>query len=244
MTVRKPEPRIKESFPPVEEVLELEPEELASYLLMYLKALEDAGQRINRHNFTLINSPEFEDYASEHKEELRKRFIEAWIWLEKELLVAPKNWGEEFFVTRRGVVVAERIAKEQNFEFYKAESLLPAENLDPALVREVRSLFIRGDYDTAVFKAFREVEIRVREKAGYTTNEIGVALMRNAFHPDTGSLVDSSMEKGERQAISDLFAGAIGKFKNPSSHRNVEYTDPKEVADIIHIANQLLRMCR
>ena len=42
--------------------------------------------------------------------------------------------------------------------------------------------------------------------------------------------------------MSDLFAGAVGKFKNPSSHRDIEYTDPNEVADIIRLANQLLRM--
>jgi hypothetical protein len=40
----------------------------------------------------------------------------------------------------------------------------------------------------------------------------------------------------------DLFAGAVGKYKNPSSHRDVEFTDPKEVADLIRIANHLLRI--
>ena len=44
-----------------------------------------------------------------------------------------------------------------------------------------------------------------------------------------------------QQAIMDLFAGAIGTFKNPSSHRDVDYR-PEGVADIIGIANQLLRI--
>jgi hypothetical protein len=43
-------------------------------------------------------------------------------------------------------------------------------------------------------------------------------------------------------AVRELFSGALGTFKNPSSHREVKYDDPKEVADAISIANQLLRM--
>jgi hypothetical protein len=40
----------------------------------------------------------------------------------------------------------------------------------------------------------------------------------------------------------EFFAGALGTFKNPSSHRYIDFSDPKEAADIIHIANQLLRI--
>jgi hypothetical protein len=43
--------------------------------------------------------------------------------------------------------------------------------------------------------------------------------------------------------VRDLFVGAIGIFKNPSSHRNVQFDDPGEAADMISTANQLLRMC-
>ena len=39
----------------------------------------------------------------------------------------------------------------------------------------------------------------------------------------------------------NLFAGAIGTFKNPPSHRDVGYK-PEAVSDIIGIANQLLRI--
>ena len=46
---------------------------------------------------------------------------------------------------------------------------------------------------------------------------------------------------GEKQAMSDLFAGAIGLYKNPSSHHEVEYA-PEEAAEIIIIASHLLRI--
>jgi hypothetical protein len=69
-----------------------------------------------------------------------------------------------------------------------------------------------------------------------------VFLMRKAFHPENGLLTDSTQVPSEKQAISDLFAGAIGSFKNPSSHRDVDFTDPAEVAELIMFADQLIRI--
>ena len=42
---------------------------------------------------------------------------------------------------------------------------------------------------------------------------IGVPLARYALHPDTGPLADQRLEGGEREAISHLFAGALGAFE-------------------------------
>jgi hypothetical protein len=66
-----------------------------------------------------------------------------------------------------------------------------------------------------------------------------VALMREAFHCDRGKLTDQTRVSGEKQAVSDLFAGAVGMFKNPSSHRNVSYA-PEEAATLIRLADYLL----
>jgi uncharacterized protein (TIGR02391 family) len=65
----------------------------------------------------------------------------------------------------------------------------------------------RGKYDTAVFEAMKAVEVAVRAA---TAADIGTKLMRKAFDVDNGPLTDKATELAERQARSDLFAGAIG----------------------------------
>jgi uncharacterized protein (TIGR02391 family) len=66
--------------------------------------------------------------------------------------------------------------------------------------------------------------------------------MRKAFDPDTGPLTDQTEEKGEREAAGHLFAGAIGLFKNPTSHRDVNINDPAEAAELIIVADLLIRI--
>jgi uncharacterized protein (TIGR02391 family) len=114
-------------------------------------------------------------------------------------------------------------------------------DLHPLIAGRVRSQFLLGEYELAVLAALREVEIRVRELAGASDSDIGVKLMRQAFG-GTGRLADQTLDGGERDAISALFAGAIGVFKNPSSHRQVEYADPAVASEIILLGDLLLRM--
>jgi uncharacterized protein (TIGR02391 family) len=53
---------------------------------------------------------------------------------------------------------------------------------------------------------------------------------------------DQEAEPGEREAMSALFAGAIGMFKNPTSHREVDFDDPTEAAEIVLVADLLMRI--
>lgn len=87
----------------------------------------------------------------------------------------------------------------------------------------------------------RQVEIRVRDLAGASAGDLGVALMKDAFGKD-GPLTDLDLEPGEQQATMALFWGAIGVFKNPSSHRQVDFADPTLASEVILLADLLLRM--
>jgi uncharacterized protein (TIGR02391 family) len=119
--------------------------------------------------------------------------------------------------------------------------LLPQKLLHPVIAQKVWSLFLRGEYDTAVFQAFKEVEIAVREAGGYKPENLGVDLMRKAFNWENGPLTDSEIPKAEREAIASLFAGAIGLYKNPNSHRRVEIKS-LEAVEMIMIASHLLNI--
>jgi hypothetical protein len=70
---------------------------------------------------------------------------------------------------------------------------------------------------------------------------IGCALMRDAFAPKNGVLSDAQAVPGEQTALMELFTGAIGYFKNPGSHREVEPT-AIEAAESIMLASRLLRI--
>jgi uncharacterized protein (TIGR02391 family) len=141
------------------------------------------------------------------------------------------------FVTRRG----EQITNASDLEAYRRADILPKRILHPVIAQKVWSPFIRGDYDTAVFQAFKEVEVRVRKAGEFGDEDIGVPLMRNAFDPNRGPLTDANLPIAEREALAHLFAGAIGSYKNPHSHRNVTI-DPTEAVEMIMLASHLLKI--
>jgi uncharacterized protein (TIGR02391 family) len=113
--------------------------------------------------------------------------------------------------------------------------------MHPRIAARVRSQFLLGEYELAAFAAMREVEIRVRELAGASAGDIGVPLMTKAFK-EGGPLRDPSAEGGEQVAMMALFQGAIGVFKNPTSHRQVDYADPTIASEVVLFADLLLRM--
>jgi uncharacterized protein (TIGR02391 family) len=110
---------------------------------------------------------------------------------------------------------------------YAVARRLPKETLHPRISGPVWMSFMRGEFDTAAFQAMKAVEVAVREAAGLAASDLGTKLMRKAFDVETGPLTDKTAEPAERQALSDLFVGAIGTYKNPHSHRDVLLSDPE-----------------
>lgn len=108
-------------------------------------------------------------------------------------------------------------------------------------LEHVKSQFLLGEYELAAFAAMREVEIRVRELSGANSSLLGVKLMWDSFGAK-GKLTDPNLDPGEQVGIMELFAGAIGTFKNPPSHRQVDYADPTEASEVVLFADLLMRL--
>jgi hypothetical protein len=139
-----------------------------------------------------------------------------------------------------------RLKIRTDVDAFRKGRILTGELLPTLFAEKVVPLFRRGDHDVAVFQAFKEVEVAVRNTANakgaaYADSEVGTTLMRKAFHSDTGPLADKTLVPAEREAEMHLFAGAIGHAKNPTSHRDVAMTAP-EAARLIVFASHLFEI--
>jgi uncharacterized protein (TIGR02391 family) len=119
---------------------------------------------------------------------------------------------------------------------------MPKALVHESLREAIWPMLLRGDYDTAVFQSFKQVEIAVREAAGYPVTKLGRDLMNDAFKPNVGPLANKSRPDAEQLAERELFAGAIGSYKNPQSHRHVGIPTAEEAAEMIILASHLLRI--
>jgi len=63
----------------------------------------------------------------------------------------------------------------------------------------------------------RKIEIRVRDLGGFDSSLIVVKLVREAFKPGWGDPSRTAIGLREQVGTMELFAGALGTFKNPPS---------------------------
>jgi uncharacterized protein (TIGR02391 family) len=126
---------------------------------------------------------------------------------------------------------------------HAARALQAVDLLHPVIVGEALPEVDRGPdhFSTAILRAYRAIEIAVRDVGGFGGDRIGVPLMNAAFGPG-GKLREESSDGGEAEAVRQLFAGAVGAFKNPVSHRDVEERDPAKVLRLLAFASALLEI--
>jgi uncharacterized protein (TIGR02391 family) len=164
---------------------------------------------------------------------------EAWAWLMTHGLVvrnSSQSSSDAYVVSRLGLDTLK----------YGVARLAAAERLGVALharlAQRIEQQFLLGEFELAVFASMKEVEVRVRELANASQSLLGVKLMQHAFAPEKGVLTDPDADPGEKVAMMELFKGAIGMFKNPASHRPVDYDDATLASEVILFADLLLRL--
>ncbi len=241
--------KLSSLIPAALDLLELEVEELAGVLLVHLNSC-NPGDCVAVQNGAISQSGFFGDDRRGKQPEFGARqaevdlaLREAWAWLQNEGLLIRRSEGDSWLVfSRRG----KRIRTRDNVTSYLKAHLLPERQIHPSIASRVYPAFLRGAYDTAIFEAFREVEIAVRSAGQFQSHQVGVSLIRAAFaasknNASPGPLTDTDLPVAEQEAMANLFAGAFGFYRNSTGHRHVP-THPEEAAEVIMFASQLLRI--
>jgi len=120
-------------------------------------------------------------------------------------------------------------------------ALMPRTYVHPTIIQKSFSLLESGELESAVLQAFKCIEVSIRKKIKASADEVGVKLIRKAFHADTGDLTDYKLPQAEREAFSHYIAGAFGFYKNACSHRDVEL-EFISAFDRIVVASDLLKI--
>lgn len=231
-------------IPDIDVLLALAPEELAEVVLQLAHEHKQNNkihlQTIASHIHGTLGANN--GYPQNSKNDAELVLAEAWNWLLIQGLLIPEpgpngNNGWMLFSRRAQAVLANN-----SFTTYARSVEFPKALLHPSIADEVWLDIVRGDIETAVFKSFRAVEIAVREVGHFADTDIGVPLMRKAFDRVTGPLSDQKQPDAEREALAHLFAGAIGSYKNPHSHRTVTINDATEAQEMVVLASHLLRI--
>lgn len=225
--------QLSQFLPDADAVTALGPEDLGMILLKIAQGERGRNFPLSDLQHQARNLPG----ASRDWQKIDRVLAEAWQWLINEglLIVAPDSVGY-YCVTRKGAA----LKSDTDVEVYRQGNLLPVGLLHPRIAEKVRPMFLRGDYDVAVFQAFKEVEVTVRSGGKFDDSLVGTKLMRKAFDADTGPLRMNWLEPSEREALAHLYAGAIGFCKNPQSHRDVGL-ERDEAAQLIVLASFLLQ---
>lgn len=232
------------AIPDIDVLMALAPEELAEIVLR----IAHEHRQNDKVHIQVISShihgtPGISDgYPRNRKKDAELALSEAWNWLTVQGLLIPEpgtngsnGW---MFLSRR----ARAILANDSFTTYTRSVAFPKAMLHPSIAEDVWLDIVRGDLETAVFKSFRAVEVAVREAGNYADTDIGTTLMRKAFDKMTGPLSDMQQPEAEREALAHLFAGAIGSYKNPHSHRTVSINDATEAHEMVILASHLLRI--
>lgn len=188
-------------------------------------------------NYVSTVGQEYGQHGIGRHKEVMQAVAEAWAWLRSNGFICwHVDHGEQWVALTR---LGKSTADVKTFGKWVEERELPTYMLNEDLHDSALPLYRQGRFDTAVFEAFKSLEVAVRSAAGLGAELIGVNLVNKAFNPEDGPLADANAERGERVALMNLVAGALGSYKNPHSHRRVEI-GAREAREMLLLASHLL----
>ena len=237
-----------EAIPDVEALLAMEPEELGAKLLFVLRKAQQREPQRMLHRQDVAGPHLFQSnhggrtYPGNRQDKVELALFEAWQWLEVQGLLLPERGTNGTSGFRRFSRRARNVENEDQFVRYETGRRIPKESLHPRIAKTVWMAFVRGEFDVAVFHALKAVEVAVREATGLSNTFVGSKLMREAFNSG-GKLTDRAADPGEQTGLMELFAGTMGTYKNPQSHRDVKLDDPAETIEIIMLTNSAAAHC-
>lgn len=147
----------------------------------------------------------------------------------------------------------ERLSRSSTFSFGKKrvgsgeKEVFPdhpfdSRNIHGDISKACIKLFDDGHFEEAVFKAFKKIEIAVREKSGCKGQ--GFALMMHAFDEKKPRLkfneLQSTSEVDEQRGLRNIFAGAFPAVRNPRGHDDIPDT-LDQCLDHLSFASYLMR---
>lgn len=237
-------------FPLYVQFMELNPADVGSLILPLI--LRHQRQQANRgfvpSNLAIAFAREYyADYERAHEMQRTEIgpsdvFMEGMAFLERAGLLIPLAFegvghGSWMKLSRAGIAAAEN-----GVATTAISSLECGRLLHPSIARECLREVERGPdgYDSAIFKAFREVELRLRAVTKSEGTKDAIRVVNEAFAPPNGIFVDLNGDQNEWRGIRDCFAGAIAAFRNPVAHRVVGHNDAEQVMRLLIYASSLL----
>jgi len=227
-------PRLKDIYSTAAQLCEVPLLDLSQSVLQVLGSkLQRSHDAECAHNFLLGVRNEYDQ-----SELAALACSEAWAWLYSNGFIChhPSHDAQWMTLTRLG---RNHYAQDVSLKSWIADRQLPEDMLHASLRPTAIRLFRQELFDTAVFEAFKVLEVSIRQAAGLGDEWLGTKLTARAFNPESGPLTDKTAEPGERQALMNLMSGAIGSYKNPQSHRHVGL-EASEAREMIIMASHLL----
>ncbi|MBX3076795.1 hypothetical protein KF707_22345 [Candidatus Obscuribacterales bacterium] len=112
-----------------------------------------------------------------------------------------------------------------------------AAQLHPQIYHICWKPFERHHFGEAIVLAVKEVEDAVKMAVSGNINDSGVALVRKAFDPEEGILIDKETSMTDNQGVGDLLAGFLGRYGSVQQNSVFSFV---ETARILTLASYLL----